>query len=123
MELPESVTTAVETIRDSAHVEAVYGEPIERSGRTIVPVAHVAGGFGGGFGDGTRPDPDTESEDNSAASGSGGGGGGGLTAKPIGAIEITDEQTRFIRFRDRNRLLVVLALGVVIGWVLGRRRG
>ncbi|WP_275738266.1 spore germination protein GerW family protein [Halorhabdus sp. SVX81] len=108
MELPEQVTTIVETIRERAAVETVYGEPIERDGRTVVPVARISSGFGGGFGEGDG--------------GSGVSGGGGLSAKPAGALEITDEHTRFVRFDDRKPLFGAAVLGIAIGWLLGRVR-
>jgi len=119
MELPDAVTTVVGTIRDSAGVERVYGEPIERDDRTVVPVARVAYGFGGGFGEGSSSGVNGDSEDAPAEHGSGGGGGGGVVAKPIGALEITDENTRFVRVDDRQRLLGAVVLGVAVGWLLG----
>jgi len=118
MELPDTATAAIETIREHAGVGAVYGEPVEREGRTVVPVASVAYGFGGGFGEGSSGD--ASGEDGDTSSGSGGGGGGGLAAKPMGALEITDEHTRFVRFDDRKRLFGAAVLGVAVGWLLGR---
>jgi uncharacterized spore protein YtfJ len=32
-------------------MKRVFGEPIERGGVTVIPVANVTGGFGGGRGD------------------------------------------------------------------------
>lgn len=120
MELPDTATAAIETIREHTGVGAVYGEPVEREGRTVVPVASVAYGFGGGFGEGSSGD--TSGEDGNTSSGSGGGGGGGVVAKPIGALEIADEHTRFVRFDDRKRLFGAVALGIALGWLLGRVR-
>ncbi len=93
----------------------MFGDPIERGDRTVVPVARVAFGFGGGYGSGGK----AESEQ----TGQGGGGGGGATATPVGALEITDEGTRFVRFEERRRSLGVLVVGVVAGLLLGRRFG
>ncbi len=53
---------------DSVTVKRVFGEPIERDGALLVPVARVRGVVGGG-GDG---EPDAE----------GSGGGFGFTARP-----------------------------------------
>jgi uncharacterized spore protein YtfJ len=59
--------------RESMSVKQVYGEPIEKAGVTVIPVAKVAGGGGGGS--------DTEGN---------GGGGFGLAAKPAGVYVIRD---------------------------------
>ncbi|MFW5956612.1 MAG: spore germination protein GerW family protein [Halorhabdus sp.] len=114
MELPETVTTVIEAIREGAGVESVYGEPIERDDRTVLPVARVAYGFGGGFGEGPNDEADP--------GGSGVGGGCGVLSSPVGAIEITDDGTLFIRFGNRIRLAGTFALGVVLGAFLSRRR-
>jgi uncharacterized spore protein YtfJ len=64
-----------------ARAQAVFGEPVERDGVTVIPVARVRWGFGGGGG--------------SAPEGSGSGGGGGVAADPIGYIEITSAGASF----------------------------
>ena len=95
-------------IRDRAGVETVYGDPVEVGDRTVLPVARVAYGFGGGSGEG---------ED-----GTGFGGGGGVTATPVGALEVDEEGTRFVRFDERRRLLGAALVAFVVGLVVGRRR-
>jgi uncharacterized spore protein YtfJ len=37
-----------ESLGSSASLKAVFGEPIHAAGRTVVPVAKVSYGFGGG---------------------------------------------------------------------------
>jgi len=84
-----------------ASVRAVFGDPIERDGLVVVPVAKVRWGFGGGAGGGSMAaSPSTESApDASAADGgptaSGEGGGGGVTADPIGWLEIGPDGAEF----------------------------
>lgn len=63
-----------------ASVTAVYGEPVTADGVTVIPVARVAFGFGGGAGRSVE----------GVKAGDGGGGGGGVEAKPLGYIEIRD---------------------------------
>ena len=79
-----------------ASVSAVFGDPIERDGITIIPVARVRWGFGGGAGNGPvavgpgidgRDVPGTDSGEGHQP-GSGSGGGGGAAADPVGYIEI-----------------------------------
>ena len=106
----ETMDSVIERIHESANVSSVYGDAIERSGKTIVPVARVAYGFGGGFGRGD------EEED-----GKGGGGGGGVSASPLGVLEITDEDTRFVRYGQPKKWLGALGLGLLIGVVIGWR--
>jgi len=108
--LPESFRSFVDELRDRASVETVYGEPIESHGKTVIPVARIAYGVGGGLGSGSE------------GQGEGAGGGGGLTASPVGALEVTDGETRFVRFADRRRLGGALLAGLVLGLLLGRRR-
>ncbi|HET9345016.1 MAG TPA: spore germination protein GerW family protein [Candidatus Limnocylindrales bacterium] len=79
----------VEKVGGKASVKAVFGEPIERGGKTVVPVAKVRWGFGGGAGTGTSE------ADGAPQTGSGSGGGGGVTAEPIGYLEIGEEGAAF----------------------------
>ena len=57
-----------EKLGASAKASAVFGEPTERDGVTVIPVAKIRYGFGSGSGGGTDDDGDS--------SGFGGGGGG-----------------------------------------------
>jgi uncharacterized spore protein YtfJ len=47
-------------LHESANVENVYGGPIVPEGKTIVPVARVACGFGLGSGSGSETEGDGE---------------------------------------------------------------
>ena len=95
-------------LHSTATVRNVYGEPVQANGKTIVPVARIGYGFGAGAGD---------SKDES-----GGGGGGGVGIAPLGVIEVTDQGTRFVGISQAPKLLAMLGLGFVIGFVAGRRR-
>lgn len=74
----------------SASVAAVFGEPIVCEGVTVVPVARVVVGFGGGAGRETA----------AAKTGDGGGGGGGAAARPLGFIEIRNGTAVYRPIRD-----------------------
>jgi len=91
--------------REAMTVSRVFGEPIERGGVTIIPVAQVQGGGGGG---GDR--------DQNA------GGGFGLRARPVGAFVIRGDKVEWKPSVDLGRALS--ALGLVSGALLlrGRRR-
>ena len=106
-----------ETLGSTATVKSVFGEPIHVNGKTVVPVAKIAYGFGGGFGTG---------KDGAIADrqGEGGGGGGGVRAFPAGALEITDTSTRFVPFVNLTWLAAAFTGGLVLSslFLLRHRR-
>src|SRR5437867_2331324 len=59
-------------------VSAVFGQPVEQSGVSVVPVARVRFLLGGGLGAGPVA---------GEHSGEGGGGGGAVSATPVGYLE------------------------------------
>jgi uncharacterized spore protein YtfJ len=104
-----------ESILSQASVKAVYGEPIAAQGKTVVPVAKIIYGYGAGAGTGGVGD--------SRARGEGGGGGAGARAIPVGVIEISDQQTRFVPITDRKKLTGAVFAGIGLGlWLAWRRR-
>jgi len=87
----------------------VFGDPVERDGVTVIPVAKVRYGFGGGAGMGEGDEGD----------GMGQGGGGGVMAGPIGFIEIRDGSATFMPIGDPAAAWpIVLASGVAAWFVL-----
>ena len=102
-----------DSILSQANVKAVYGEPIAAQGKTIIPVAKIAYGYGAGAGTGGLGD---------SSRGEGGGGGGGVRAVPVGVIEVSDRETRFVPISDRKKLAGAVALGIGLGLLL-RLRG
>jgi uncharacterized spore protein YtfJ len=102
------VERMAERVGGKASVRAVFGDPIVRDAVTIIPVAKVRWGFGGGAGSGPiamgpgRPgeaspfsDSAAGADDRAGQSGSGSGGGGGVTAEPVGYLEIGADGARF----------------------------
>jgi len=74
-------------------VARAYGEPVRLGDETVVPVALVQYGFGGGGGQGYRQGagkkPDKDRSDGGGPArrgGEGGGGGGGGIVLPIGVL-------------------------------------
>jgi uncharacterized spore protein YtfJ len=102
-----------EALGSKASVKSVFGEPIQADGKTVVPIARVAYGFGGGFGAGPRKNGDYKGE--------GGGGGGGVVAYPAGVLEITSEQTRFIPFVNLRWMAAAFGIGALAATLLVRR--
>ena len=98
----------------TANVKGVCGEPIAAQGKTVIPVAKLIYGFGGGAG--------TGGVGNSGTRGEGGGGGGVARAIPVGVVEVSDQQTRFVPISDRKKLAGAVAMGIGLGMWLGWRR-
>lgn len=94
-----------EKLGSRASVTAVYGEPITRDGITVIPVARVGFGFGGGAGREVGGDK----------SGEGGGGGGGAEARPLGFIEIRDGAATYKPIRDPWVDVVVPLVALLVG--------
>ena len=103
-----------ESILSQANVKAIYGEPIAAHGKTVIPVARIMYGYGAGAG--------TGGVGTSSARGEGGGGCGGVRATPVGVIEVSDQQTRFVPITDRKRLAGAVLAGIFLGIFLGWRR-
>jgi uncharacterized spore protein YtfJ len=93
----------------SATVKTVYGEPIAAEGRTVVPVAKVSFGLGGGSGTRGSDEPAERSGEE------GEGGGGGARAIPVGVVDITREGIRFVPIGGRMRVIGALAAGFYLG--------
>ncbi len=104
--------TMFEPLTRSASVSAVYGEAIAANDKTIIPVARIAYGFGGGRG----------RQHHEGDSPNGEGAGGGVYAVPIGVVEVTDTGTRFIALNDKKKLAGVLMLGFCLGAFWARLR-
>jgi uncharacterized spore protein YtfJ len=88
-----------QTVGQRAQVSAVFGEPVEREGLTVIPVAKARFGFGGGGGSGGRAGDE----------GAGGGGGGGAAVTPIGYIEVRDGSAEFKRISTPSDLAALVA--------------
>lgn len=75
------ISAMAEKLGAVAKAATVFGEPVERDGITVIPVAKARWGFGGGAGQ--RKDED------------GAGGGGGVQVTPVGFIEVTNHEAKF----------------------------
>jgi uncharacterized spore protein YtfJ len=99
----------------SASAKAVFGEPVERDGVTVVPVAKVRWGFGGGSGAGRK-----FKKGDVSGKGGGGGGGGAVHVSPLGYIEIKEGEAEYKPIRDPAALVPLVAVGGIVGWILLR---
>ena len=106
------VEKLMSTITGDLTPKRVFGEPIERDGVVLVPVASVRGGAGGGSGgrDGEE----------------GTGGGGGVTARGLGVFVVKDGTVSWQPALDVAKLAVAgqvfaLAFMLVLRSILRRR--
>lgn len=78
--------TVLERLGMHVGARAVFGDPVERDGRTVITVAQTMLGTGAGSG-------------SSDVAGSGEGAGGGAMSRPVGYIEISARGTEFVPFK------------------------
>jgi uncharacterized spore protein YtfJ len=104
---PTFLERMVERIGVHARSTSVYSEPISKDGVTIVPVAKVRWGFGGGSG-------------SKVGSQRGSGGGGGIRVTPVGYIELKDGRSDFKPIRDPASFVPIVVAGGAAGFVLLR---
>jgi uncharacterized spore protein YtfJ len=94
--LAVKVKELLEQVRDTMTVRRVFGEPIERDGVMIIPVAGVRGGAGGGGGSGEATQGSPE----------GYGAGWGMNASPKGVFVVENGQARWQPAVDVNRIIL-----------------
>ncbi len=95
-------TMLAERVGSRAGVSAIFGEPVEREGVTVIPVGRVRWGFGGGGGQGGHGEDEGE----------GSGGGGGALAAPVGYIQIAGGSARYTPIGSPVSPATVIAAGV-----------
>ncbi|MCC2316264.1 hypothetical protein [Cellulomonas xiejunii] len=101
---------------DTFTVRRVFGEPYERDGLLVVPVARVAGVTGSGAGNDERSSSD------------GGGGGFAAHVRPLGVFELGDDGARWHPAVDVNRAILggqiaatIVASVWALAWAVRRR--
>lgn len=79
--------------RDALTVKKVFGDPFERDGVAVIPVATLRGGGGGGSGEDMNGNQ-------------GGGGGYGVSARPIGVYQVKDGKVTWIPALDLTKVIL-----------------
>ena len=98
-----SIQDILSVPRDILKVRRVFGEPIEKNGITVVPVAMVVGGGGAGIG-------------TDAGDGDGGKAGAfGTMARPVGVYVIRKDEVTWQHSLDITLLGV---MGIVLAGVM-----
>jgi uncharacterized spore protein YtfJ len=94
--------------RELITVERVFGEPFEKDGTTIIPVAAVTGGGGGGGQDAAGGGQESAY-----------GGGFGVSARPVGVYVIRDGAVEWQESTDTLRMMLgwqVVAIASVLAF-------
>ena len=99
------ISGLAEKLGATARAATIFGDPVERDGVTVIPVAKARWGFGGGAG--KRRDED------------GAGGGGGAQVTQVGFIELKNGEAQFRPIRSIS--FRWLMLGGLAGLFLLRR--
>lgn len=92
------VMDVVNEAKGAMRASAVFGEPIEKNGLTIIPAAMISGGAGGG---GNEDEPQA------------GGVGFGVYSRPVGAFVIKGGEVRWQPALDLNRVILLAIVGLL----------
>ena len=122
MRTKDLIQGAVEHLQTSASTRAVFGTPITAEGRTVIPVAKI-----------NRAKPNKGKAENGKHENGkahlaeeGDSLLEGTTARPVGVVEITDDETKFVGFGATKKLALTAVIGAGIGglfgWMLSRKR-
>ena len=100
------VERLADRLRANASAKAVYAEPVEHDGVTVIPVAKVRWGFGGGTGFKKKK--------------RGQGGVEACKCRRWATSKWRDGQTQFKPICDPAAMLPLVIAGGITGWVLLR---
>lgn len=101
------VSEVLERATEAVNVKRIFGEPFEKNGVTIIPVAK----FGGGGGGGTDGKPEGESS----------GGGFGVGSSPAGVYVISGGTVSWQPALDINRIVLGCQIVAVFALLVLRR--
>lgn len=116
----EALQEVLSNVKEGMTVSKVFGEPYEKNGTTVIPVAVVRGGGGGGGGSGEGAGGEGE--------GHGSGGGFGLSARPVGVYIMSADGVKWEPALDVSRIAIggqilgVIALLVLRTLIKSRAR-
>lgn len=121
MEEKDIFESLLEKLKKQTKSELVFGEPVEKGHKIVIPVARVMAGVHTGhplcakwFCKNEDEENTDENQENSK--------GAGFIAKPIGVVEITEEKTVFIPITDIKRTVGIFLLGALFGVLFLKRR-
>ena len=105
-----TMDTLVDRFDETLSARRVFGEPVVKNGLTVIPVARIMGGAGGGENP-TEPGSGGAEGTESKPRQPGFGAGFGLAARPAGVYVLQGDKVQWLPALDVNR--VVLGMQVV----------
>jgi len=124
---PQTIQPTMQTIEqtigrliETARTDAVFGQPVQRDGTTIIPCSEVSLGLGWGSGS-TPPSPDTQKKQQA---GIGGGVGGGIRERPVAVIVMDSQGVRVQPILNVTRVAVSVfsTAGLAFIWLARRNQ-
>ncbi|HYO43153.1 MAG TPA: spore germination protein GerW family protein [Candidatus Limnocylindrales bacterium] len=106
--------------RDAMTVKRAFGDPYERDGILVIPVANVMGGGGGGAGGENAGDPAGEPVPAGGRGGYGQGAGYGVRVTPAGVYVIRGTEVEWQPAVDAGRLAAQRTLTIVLALLVLR---
>jgi uncharacterized spore protein YtfJ len=137
MEMMEVLNSIIDKLKKIGGVELSFGNPQTVNDLTIIPVARVAYGFGGGMGTGSKKKKkekvhtiDDTSEEMIEASHDekpkkeefGMGGGGGMQTSPIGIFVFKADSVRFYPVLSFKETAITAGILILMLWRLLRKK-
>ncbi len=107
-----NLDTIVERVDDVLSARRVFGEPVVKNGTTVIPVARIMGGAGGGEGPTGATSADEATGKTRKLQQF--GGGFGLSARPAGVYVLQGDKVSWIPAVDVNRVLVGMQVVAVV---------
>jgi uncharacterized spore protein YtfJ len=109
------VQELMEKAKDSLGARAVFGDPYEKNGVTVIAAAQFMGGLGGG--EGQAPNDGDRATGEASTTGTGSGAGFGATGKPSGAFVIKGDDVKWVPAVDVNRMLLGFQVALVVFFI------
>lgn len=140
MKKEEFFKELTENLKETADVRKVFGEPVTLEKRTIIPVAEIKLGVGGGgsieddknkdekeeekkveeIAEAGEEKEEVKKKDVKIKNKGGMGGGAGAKITPIGYIELTPEGSEFKSIHSKLKLIGVFAAGYFASKIIGK---
>ncbi len=117
METSELVKELIEKLKTQTSSKLLFGEPIVKDSKTVIPVGKISVCTIGNFNIfrrcNWRKDENCETNDSHE----------NIEVKPVGVIEITEEETKFIPIRDLKKTALIFSLGLFVGlFLFGKKK-
>jgi uncharacterized spore protein YtfJ len=114
----------VGSFTEASTVKRVFGQPIEKDGVLVIPVANVRGGFGGGESELTGAEAAGPASKGGLAAApqrpKGWGGGGAWSASPAGAYVLTNGEVSWVPAVNANRTVLLGCLTGIVSLLVLR---